>query len=157
MGKYDALAKTLPRAPKEPHSEQVGEAMAAITERSPVALAQAYLAARKAKAVAEAVVKACNVQVKAAELLLITAYDEANVSSMKLADGSTVSTNPDPYVVTTDRDAVRAWAQANGHERDLNINAQTLAAITKTRALAGDGLPAGVELRVWTAVRMQKG
>ncbi|KKK52430.1 hypothetical protein LCGC14_3104960, partial [marine sediment metagenome] len=23
MGKYDALAKTLPRAPREPHSEQV--------------------------------------------------------------------------------------------------------------------------------------
>ena len=49
-----------------------------------------------------------------------------------------------------------AWAQANGHERDLNINAQTLAAITKTRALASDGIPDGVELRVWTAVRLRK-
>ena len=156
MGKYDALAKTLPRAPKAPHSDQVTQAMDLITNRSPVALAQAYLAARTAKATAEAALKATNVQVKAAELLLIDAYGEADVSSMKLADGSTVSTNPDPYVVTLDRDAVRSWAQANGHERDLNINAQTLSAITKTRALAGDGLPDGVELRVWTAVRMTK-
>jgi len=156
MGKYDALAKTLPRAPREPHSDQVAQAMEAITDRSPVALAQAYLAARTAKAVAEAVLKASNIQVKAAELLLIDAYDDADVSSMKLADGYTVSTNPDPYVVTLDRDAVRAWAQANGHERDLNINAQTLAAITKTRALASDGIPDGVELRVWTAVRLRK-
>ena len=156
MGKYDALAKTLPRAPREPHSEQVAQAMDLITNRSPVALAQAYLAARNAKAEAEAVVKAANVHVKAAEVLLIDAYDEADVSSMKLSDGSTVSTNTDPYVVTLDRDAVRSWAQANGHERDLNINAQTLAAITKTRALAGDGSPDGVELRTWTAVRMRK-
>ena len=109
------------------------------------------------KAAAEAVVKDANVQVKAAELLLIEAYDGADVSSMKLADGSTVSTNPDPYVVTLARDAVRAWAKENGHERDLNINAQTLAAITKTRALAQDDLPDGVELKVWTSVRMRKG
>ncbi|KKL18036.1 hypothetical protein LCGC14_2479480, partial [marine sediment metagenome] len=37
MGKYDALAKTLPRAPREPHSEQVAQAMDLITTRSPVA------------------------------------------------------------------------------------------------------------------------
>ena len=117
MGKYDALAKTLPRAPKAPASEQVTLAMAAISDRQPVSIASAYRAARLAADNIEEQKKLANVQVKALELLLIDAYDDAGVSSVKLADGSAVSTNPDPYVVTLDRDAVRSWARSSARAR----------------------------------------
>lgn len=157
MGKYTELAKTLPRAPKAEFGEEVIRAKEEFQERSPGALARAYEEAKAAKASAEEAVKAVNVRIRALEDLLYNAYEEAGITSLKLESGRTVSVNPEPYVTVLDRDAVREWAKENGHERDLNFNANTLSAIVKSRALNRESLPPGVELKVWSRVGITKG
>lgn len=157
MGKYDALVKTLPRAPKEEASEEVNRLKAGFAGMNPAELAGAYRAARQEKSAHDEEGKAINRKLAALDALIYNAYEEAGISSLKLEDGSSVGVYADPYVVTKDRDAVRAWAIANGHERDLNIHSQTLSSITKERALAGESLPEGVELKVWHKVQMRKG
>ena len=157
MGKYTELAKTLPRAPKVPVSEAVNAAKDTYRTRTPAALAAAYEEVKDELALHDEARKAITTRQSALEALLYTAYDEGDITSLKLKSGRTVSVNPEPYVVTINRDEVREWAQANGHERDLNFNANTLSAIVKARALAKDGLPPGVELKVWSRVGITKG
>jgi hypothetical protein len=157
MGKYDKIVKNLPRAPKQETSDEVNTIKEEYTDRSPGALAKAYREVRAEKAAHDEAGKAINRRVAALEALLYNAYEEAGITSMKLDDGSSVGVYADPYVVTINRDAVREWAVANGHERDLNIHSQTLASIVKERALAGETLPEGVELKVWHKVQMRKG
>ncbi|HUT58391.1 MAG TPA: hypothetical protein VNA25_11155 [Phycisphaerae bacterium] len=152
MGKYTELAKSLPVPPDDASPDWLKPYLAAITDDSPGGLVAQYKAARAVKDDLGAQVKENNKTIMALERVIIRVFGESNLQSCRAEGGGLVSIHPDVNVKVTDRDAIREWAMANGHERDLNINPQTLSGIVKQMAIDPDagGIPPGVELTAWT-------
>ena len=152
MGKYTDLAKSLPKE-ETATPEWLQPYLAAITTQQPGALAVEYRDAQKAKAELAIQVKDNNKRLMALELVLTRVLDEQGLEQVRVQGGGLVSATGDVNVKVEDRDAIREWAQANGHERDLNFNPQTLSGIVRSMALDGQGIPPGVKLTPYTKVR----
>lgn len=170
MGKYDDLK--LPRLPAEhkeggdAYQERIDLKKAAIEAKTPTELAARYRTVRKgqerdpqaiealldeagiylSKEELEGLVKARNLELAAVEQLLIDAYEAEDLSSLKLADGASVSTQVEPYVVVQDKAALRDWLAASGHKELLDTLVptwQTLNALLKERLAEGEEPPPG--------------
>lgn len=158
MGKYSALAKKLPQKP-ESIPEWLQEHLDAIPEdkRTPGDLLQLYKAARVVKDDLAKKEKDNNKHILALEVLIRRTFKAAGLEDMKAKGGGRISIHPDVRTSVTDRDAVRAWAKENGHERDLNINAKTLDSLAKSLLLETGELIPGVELTPFERVYYTKG
>lgn len=89
--------------------------------------------------------------------LLVDCYEGEGVDSLRLADGTTVRTQPEPYAIVIDRDRFRKWCMENGLEDSLQLMWQTTNAITKERLLNGDTMPDGVDCTVKTKLVLTRG
>ena len=148
MGKYDGVIKKLPKAELsgEPGFREKVEArkrelveleMKLIGSVKPVALATRYVAARREKDRIAKEESAANLEVVAIEELMHVAFESEGLTSVKLADGSSVSVNLEPTAQVVDQDKLISWAKANGYERMMTLYAQTVGATAKDLLLEG--------------------
>lgn len=161
MGKYSGVVGGLPRLPAaEPSFQaQVDQAKGRVTSRGPGGLAARYEQLRNRKDRADRLTAKLNVQLAAVEQLMWSAYEDANLTMVRLSDGSSVAAEQEPYAAVRDQAACRAWAEANGHRASLQVPWPTVNAITKERLLAGLPPPDGVEIysRTKTVLRRARG
>lgn len=150
MGKYDGVIKKLPRQAtgfgEEPKvREKVDARKRELVESEtqlvgavkPTAIAAKYVAARAQKDLIAEQESAVNVEIKALEELLHTTFEAEGLSELKLADGSSVSVGNEPSTSIIDKDALIAWAKANGYERMLTLYSATVGAVAKEILLEG--------------------
>lgn len=170
MGKYDGLKlPALPADYKEggsAYQERVDKKKVEIGQLTSAELAARYRAVRKgserdpdtlgaaleaagfvlSKEELEGLVKSRNLELVAVEQMLVDAYEAEDLSSLKLADGASVSTQVEPYVVVEDKAKLREWLLANGHAELLETLVptwQTLNSILKERLTEGQEPPPG--------------
>jgi phage host-nuclease inhibitor protein Gam len=164
MGKYDKVNKRLDKY-QEPKSQQDrldDEKLRLAKEynlHNPKAsdLVALYVNARKNKDALEEELKAVNMEVEALTQMVIAAYEVEGVDSMRMPDlGFSVWQQDEPYVSTTDRDALLDWVKTEGLERSLQLPWQTLNAITKERLLNGEPEPPGTKTWLRQKLVMRK-
>lgn len=114
-------------------------------------LAKIYRDIRIMKSAFEDQEKVTNVLLEAYKQLLVDQYEVEGISSLKLDNGSSIRTQPEPHAQVTDKDANRKWAIENGLENSLSLPWQTVNALTKEALLQGNEPPDGV-----TAVSITK-
>ena len=123
----------------------------------PGALAVEYRAVRRAREELDARVSEINVEIAALEQLIWSSFEDEGISSVRLENGDSVSVQPEPVASVKDHDALRSWAIANGHERQLQLPWVTVNAVAKQRLLDGEPPPDGVELAVRNKTVLRKG
>lgn len=159
MGKYDKVTPGLPRLPGEggPFQERVDQAKAAIAAQTRKSgdLALRYSELRKVEDDLARQKSDLHVLITAHEQLLWEALENEGLSAVKLADGTGVSVQTEPYVSVKDAAALLRWARANGLEGKLALPWQTVNSVAKERLLDGLPTPDGVELfsRTTTVLR----
>jgi len=146
MGKYADVVKGLPPLPTEAgHQEKVEKAKAAVTVRDAPGLAQEYVRLRARKEEQDAIASAIHVELAAVEQLMWGAYEDAQLSSVKLKDGSAVDVRPEPYASVKDAALLRAWVDTTPLAASLALPWATLNADVKARLLdASERLKAGI-------------
>lgn len=142
MGKYDSVIKKLPREmpggePKfrekvEARKREIGAETVSLS-----GLAQSYKQLRSEKDKIGEEESALNVEIAAIEELMHTAFEAEGLTSVKLADGSSVSVSEEPSATIVDRDRLLEWIKANGYERLLTIYSQTVGSLAKEILLEG--------------------
>lgn len=118
-------------------------------------LAALYSEVRGAKEELEALLSEANLVLEAVSQCMTDQMEAEDVTSLRLANGRTVSVSLEPYAVVKDKDAVRTWVDGDPDLRKaLTLPWQTLNALCKERLLAGEALPQGVEAFMKTKVRL---
>lgn len=90
---------------------------------------------------------------EAYEQLVVQQYEVECINNIKLDNGSSVRTEPQPYAKVIDREKFRQWCLRNGFEREMHLHTQTTQSITKQRLLDGQPEPDGVSAFVRTTVK----
>lgn len=139
MGKYDKVIGKLPKAgpegePKfrEKVEQRKRELIEAAGVLKPAAVAQQYTRARAEKDEIAERASAVEVDVQALDELMHTIFEEEGLSSLKLADGSSVTVGREPNASVVDKAALVKWAKANGYEAMLSMAWQSVNAIAKS-------------------------
>jgi len=176
MGKYTAFLDRLPKIQRvrgedgsltdysetPDYKAKVDAEKDRVEDKTPAGLAAQYGEARAAVDAHKEIGKPLNLRVAALEQLIVDAYEESDVSSLKLADGSAVRTQPEVTVsfdkeVLDAREVFRQWALASGYERSMSLPTQTRDAIVKEMLVAGKEQPPGITISVYTKVVLTKG
>lgn len=150
MGKYDAIVEKLPRLPVEQTDYQgrVDEVKARFRGKKATELAAAYIDVRRQKDVLEEQVSALNLVIEALVQLTCEVFDAEDLASVKLADGSSVSRQLEPYAGVEDKEAFRLWCLEQGLERSMHLWPATVQSLVKQRLLDGQADPPGVKVFV---------
>lgn len=153
--KYSEVVKKL--APLEiPRNERVEAIREKYIGFDPIDLAKAYAAARKVKELCDTEAKSANETIDAIVSVLVPAFEGADITTIKLDTGQSVSVGPLPRATVEDRDVFREWCKKNGYERELNLAWQTTDTITKELLLQGLPEPDGVKAYVVSRLRLGK-
>ena len=154
-GKYADVVTRLPKL-EAPRSERVDAVREQYRSDSAVDLARAYANLRRARTEVEETLSAINVRIEAVTSLLVTAYEQEGVSSLKIAEtGQSVSVQSEPVAAfegTTAEERVaakerfRLWCLANGFERQMGLHPQTTQALVKQMLLDGQPEPDGIKV-----------
>jgi hypothetical protein len=86
-----------------------------------------------------------NLRLEAVKQLLVQQFEVEDITSLALADGSTVRVQTEPYAQVKDKEAFRQWCLQHGFEAQMVLPWATTNSITKERLLAGKPEPEGVE------------
>lgn len=186
MGKYAAILPKLPKLPPEDASRQVklDEFKQLIERREPEALGQTYvrlrigsgpkltpqefgtLIARLGKDGLSELLAECNFQIEAYEQLLASSQQAkvagwgkygAGENAIRLADGSTIRVQTEPYGKVMDKEAFRLWCIANGYASQLQLWPSKMNMMVKERLLAGENVPDGTEAFSYDKIFYEKG
>jgi len=87
-----------------------------------------------------------NAIIEAYKQLLISQFENEDITSVRLSTGELVYATWEPRVKVTDRDKLREWVITMGLIRELQIPWQTLNSLSKERFLRGELEADGVEL-----------
>jgi hypothetical protein len=159
MGKYTSILRGLPSYKGEDatQAEKIAAKRAELGVLTAVQAATGYRAARDVKDELAAKLEDAQVIVKAYEEILQETYEMEGVTSLKLADGSTVSTFVEPYASVKNPLAFRKWVQEQpGLEQRMTLPWTTTNSITKEMLLDGDEPPPGVEVFVKSKTRLAR-
>lgn len=165
MGKYDGIIHKLrlARLGEEPKyqekvnivKQEIRESLGARLQAS--ILAGLYEAERDEKAKIQELLSEINLKITALEQLIDEVYEVEDVTNIKLANGSAINVQREPYAQVVDRDEVRIWAIKTGLERSLTLPWQTLNSHVKELLTLGEPLPPGVKLWSRSSVRLTRG
>lgn len=157
MGKYDKIVKTLPGLPEDvKYQEKIDKAKESILTRNASALARTYAKWRVSKKEVEDQLKVINVTITACEQLMKDAFENEDLSSIKLATGETVRMQPEPYAQVEDRDVFRQWCLDSQLERSLMLPWMTTNSLLKERLINGQEEMPGVKAWVRTSFVFRK-
>lgn len=116
-----------------------------------------YIQERKEKDQIEADLYRQNLRIEALSQLIIDQYEAEGISTLKLADNSSVRTQPEPYTAVKDREVFRKWCIEAGYANQMALPWQTTNAIAKDRLLKGLPEPEGCQVFVKTKLVMTAG
>jgi hypothetical protein len=153
-GKYANVTPHLPKL-QEPRNDRVNAAREQYRNQSAVNLARVYADLRRAKDEIEDTLSSINVRIEAVASLLVTAYEEEGVTSLKIAEtGQSVSVQSEPIAAfegttaeerAAAKEKFRLWCLANGFERQMALHPQTTQALVKQLLLDGQPEPDGIK------------
>jgi hypothetical protein len=116
-----------------------------------------YVRRRTEEEAASDLAHEAGIRLAAAEQLMWSAYEDANLTTLKLKDGSGARVQTVPYAVVRDSQALRQWAEANGFTAKLALPWGTVNSEVGERLLNGLPLPDGVEVYVKTTTVIIRG
>lgn len=155
--KYDAVLPGLKPAPIADltYQAKIDEVKQTIGKRDPTDLVSLYGALCDEDARVKKVQYDLNVRFAALEQLLADSQERgepgwgdygATETMIKLADGTKLQVQPEPYGQVKDKEAFRQWCIANGYERQMQLWPSTMNSICKERLVEGEPLPDGCEV-----------
>jgi len=113
--------------------------------KEPQDLARLYRDLRAYKTAFEERESKLNLVIEAVAQMIEMVYESQGISSLKLTDGGSVSSQPEPCGVVKDKEAFRKWCLENGYEHSMTLPYQTMNSLVKEMLLEGQELPAGIE------------
>lgn len=119
-------------------------------------LAQGYALARKIKDALGDLESSAQLLIDAYEGLMVAQMEVEGVASMRLIDGSSVSTYQEPYPKVVDKELFRVWCIQQGLEKEMHLWPSRTAKLVKEMLLGGEAEPPGVETYAKTMVRLNK-
>ena len=147
VGKYVDVVKKLPHLPVEQSDYQlkVEAAKAVYRELNAAGIAAAYRKLRDEDDALGVLVKALNVQIAALEQLAAEVFEAEGIDMVKLADGSSLSIQLEPYAGVEDREAFRLWCVEQGMASSMHLWPATTQSLVKQILLEGQPMPPGVK------------
>lgn len=153
-GKYDQVLADMPRMPEgmmhdeggPDYQERVQRAKEEFQERTPAALAEAWINLREEEDRIEELAKAVRLKLRAVEQLMEASFEEKNVKSVAFNGRPGVRYQPEPHAVVSNRDEYRAWCLSNDMVSQMSMPWQTTNSDAKERILNGKPLPPGVDV-----------
>lgn len=162
MGKYTEIVKGLPiLRPEEGYQDKIRALIA--EHQSPLdengepreipwvtsgELAARYKELRAEKKEDEQQLSDTNLELEAITQMLAARYEEEGLSSVKFAEGGSVSIQPEPYATVEDKDTFHEWCMSEGYKHQMQLSWQTTNALTKKRLIDGLEAPPGVKVFV---------
>lgn len=134
---------------------------AAFDGKAPSDVARRFTELRHTQATLEAELYDVNLELKALSQLLVESQENgaegwglygASPNTLRLINGDTVRTQPEPYTATEDRDLLRQYFIDAGMSRILAPPWQTVNALNKERLLNGEAELPGTKLYLQTKV-----
>lgn len=107
-------------------------------------LATSYATIRRQKNSLKDQLSVLEVEVEAIKQLLVDQYDAEEIESLRLANGDTVRTQLEPYIIVENPARFRVWCVGNGLEQSLQLHPSTASSIVKGLLLKGQPEPDGV-------------
>jgi hypothetical protein len=152
-GKYAHLIKLLPKfygAEAATRQDKINELKQRIELqpdflRQGAALAKNWVKLRLVKDALKAQLSEVSIQLDAVTQLMDTQFEVESTTAITLEGLGNVRTQLEPYAQVMDPEACRLWCLANGFERKMTLNWQTLNSEMKQRMLDGHDLPDGVK------------
>lgn len=89
--------------------------------------------------------------------LLVLAYEEEGITSLKLQDGSSIRVDVEPEPVANDREAFRNWCIEEGLEKEMHLHYMTSKSLIKLMLLEGKPLPPGMQAFMRDKIVFTKG
>ena len=159
MGKYTSVLRGLPSYKGEDASqaEKIASKRSEIGVLTATQAAAGYRAARDKKDKLSDELDDAQVAVVAYEEVLQETYEAEGVTSLKLADGSTVSTYVEPYSSVKDHEAFREWVMDQDDlPNRMSLPWMTMNSIVKEMLLDCEPPPPGVEVFVKHKTRLAR-
>ena len=157
MGKYTTLASSFAAKPEAiGFQDRVDKAKTEIHATTQIELANRLIAIREEKQDAKEILSEVNVRLSAVEQMLIDAFEEGGVTSLKLESGASVSTQIRPWVRVEDRRAFHLWCLDNGFADALALPWQTTNSLVSERLIDGLPEPEGITTYKQTSVVVRK-
>jgi hypothetical protein len=160
MGKYEKLKSSLPKFEQEPaYQEKIDtrKAELAIASLPPGELARKFNDVDLELDVLEEQRKNLQMTKTAIEQELLQAFEDDDLSSVKLTDGTLVYQQDDPYPSVRDRGGLMKFIKKEKIEGLMSLPWQTLSSIVKERLMSGQSVPEGVEVFMKSSIRKRKG
>lgn len=88
--------------------------------------------------------------------LMLKQFEVEGISSLRMADGGSVSTYSEPFAQVKDREAFRRWCLEHGFQLDMHLHPSKIQSILKEMLLAGETEPPGIEVYAKAMVRLNK-
>jgi hypothetical protein len=158
-GKYEKFRKLYPKAPIEatqferinivldaPAFPQDPSNKLRVRDLNNSQLAELYKQVRKQMDELDARLSVLETQKAALTHVFVQRFEEDDVTSMKFADGVTLSENVEPLPNVKNREELYKWIKQEKLIDLLTINYQTLASLVKQLLLEGKPIPPGVEV-----------
>lgn len=119
-------------------------------------IADVYTELRRVEDALEEHAKEVRLLLAAYGQLLVEQYKVEGTTSLKLASGYAVRTQPEPQAQVIDKEAFRKWCIEHGLGEALVLPWPTTNSLTKERLLDGQAEPDGVKAYIHTKIVMTK-
>lgn len=117
--------------------------------------ARAYADARDLRDKIKEWESSANLLVEVFQMIMVDQMEQEGITSMKLASGRPITTFEEPYAQVQDREAFRAYCEADPDlRRKMSLPWQTTNSLVKELLLAGEPEPPGVTCFAKTTVRL---
>lgn len=157
MGKYTHLKGQLPILEESEYPDRVAAYKEMHCEKTTAVLAEAFHQVKVRKELVEKQLKELNAEQMALSSLLVSRFEDENVTSIKFGFG-TLYINDDVRTKVHDKDALYAALRGEGLGELIQetVPWQTLNSLTKERLLQGQELFTGTDAALITTIRERK-
>jgi hypothetical protein len=154
MGKWDGIVEGLPKFPVEltdggrdyqGHVEKA-KLQIPLDERTSSALARRWIRLRKIEDRLEERAKKIRLHMRACEQMMTDAFEAEQLRKLELAEGGSITKQPEPYAYVTDREKFREWCVAQGLTPLMTLSWQTTNSLVKERLEHAEAVPPGVDV-----------
>lgn len=158
MGKWSEFKGKLDQAPVESSWQgKVDATKPEYQELNVGQLGEKYNEFRIAKERLQEELGEVNTHLEALSQLVIDELERLGLSSVKLADGSSINMKDEPYSRVKDQHVFLSWIREQGLDSLLTVNYQTMNAMVKDRLITGDEPPPGIDVFIKTSITRRKG
>ncbi len=154
MGKYSSLRDGLTKLTAEPtHQDKVDMAKNEIKTKifemlgrkaQPMDLGNVLIAARIEKNRLEELIKEQSLVIAAMEQDLVEFLEAADLVSVRMGNGVSLSIKDDVYSQVSDKAAFHQWVRSNHLDDLFSVHYQTMNSMVKEKLMNGEEVPPGI-------------